>query len=47
MSVTQLVDVYTEQLSVAILLSCTFEPCKALYRWSCVTSAGQGDGPPL
>lgn len=47
MSVTQLVDVNTEQLNVTILVSCTFEPCKALYRWSCVTSAGQGDGPPL
>lgn len=25
----------------------TFEPCKALYRWSCITGAGQGNWPPL
>lgn len=25
----------------------TFEPCKALCRWSCITAAGQGDRPPL
>lgn len=29
------------------MLCCTFEPCKALYRRSCLTTAGQSDRSPL